>query len=230
MTLEVKLMASTPNASQVIAAAAKLCYSASGAMDLYNGLNKDKIESFLKMLNESGHMSPFEHVSFTFSVEGISRVTTHQLVRHRIASYSQQSQRYVSATTSKCIFPPAISNNAEAFRLYQEQIEAAWNCYNKLLSMGVAKEDARFILPHGADTRIVITMNARELHHFFLIRLCKRSQWEIRELARQMYILAREDSPEVFKLGGPSCIVYGECKESHPCGEPYKNIDEMLAR
>ena len=230
MTIDVKLLTFTPDAAKVVAAAAKLCYSSSGAADLFNELDNNKMESFLKKLNESGHMSPFEHVSFTFAVEGISRVATHQLVRHRLASYSQQSQRYVEMSSRECIMPPAIQNNTDAKSIFKKQVASAWDCYEKLLSIGITKEDARFILPHGAETRIVISMNARELHHFFSIRLCKRSQWEIRELARQMYVLVREASPELFKLGGPSCIVYGQCKEVHPCGDPYKDMESMLIK
>lgn len=230
MTVVVKLLASTPNAANVVAAAAKLCYSPSGAADILKGLDSKKTESFLKMLNESGHMSPFEHVSYTFAIEGISRVATHQLVRHRVASYSQQSQRYVEMNIPSCIVPPAIKDNSVALEIFQKQIDSTWECYKKLVATGITKEDARFILPHGAETRIVVTMNARELHHFFSLRLCKRSQWEIRELARQMFILVREVSPKLFVKGGPSCITDGSCGEVHSCGNPYLSLENMLSK
>lgn len=229
MSIYVKLIAATPDAAKVVASAAKLCYSASGAAEILEGLDAAKVASFLKMLRDSGHLSPFEHVSYSFAVEGISRVATHQLVRHRVASYSQQSQRYVGMSQQTCIAPPSVAALPEAESLFLTQVEAAWKCYEKLVELGVPKEDARFILPHGAETRIVVTMNARELHHFFSLRLCKRAQWEIRELARQMLILAREASPEIFGLAGPSCVVCGKCAEAHSCGEPYENMEKMLS-
>ncbi len=229
MAISVQLIAGTPHASQIVAAAAKICYSSSGAADILEGLDRDKISKFLKMLNESGHLSPFEHVSFTFAIEGISRVATHQLVRHRMASYSQQSQRYVSVKAPSCILPPSVIKNEEAARLYKEQAESAWNCYERLVELGVDKEDARFILPHGAATRIVVTMNARELHHFFALRLCKRAQWEIRDLACRMLKLVRAAEPDLFAVAGPSCVVKGECTEAHSCGSPYPDMDTMLS-
>lgn len=229
MPIVVNLIAYTPDAAKVVAAAAKLCYSASGASDILDGLSAEKTASFLKMLRDSGHLSPFEHVSFSFALDGLSRVCTHQLVRHRLASYSQQSQRYVSAGKAACVVPPKIAANAEALKLYETQAGSAWKCYSDLIGMGISKEDARFILPHGAETKIVVTMNARELHHFFAIRLCKRAQWEIRELARQMLLKAREASPEIFNLAGPSCVTAGKCSEAHPCGMPYHDMEEMLS-
>lgn len=229
MPIEVELIASTPDAARIVAAAAKICYSPSGAVDILDGLDSEKTVSFLKMLRESGHLSPFEHISFTFAVEGISRVTTHQLVRHRLASYSQQSQRYVGMSGQTCIVPPSVLNNDKAHALFMKQIEDAWNCYKELVDLGISREDARFILPHGTETRLVMTMNARELHHFFSLRLCRRAQWEIRELARRMLILARNAAPEIFDLAGPSCVVEGVCKEAHSCKEPYENMEKMLS-
>lgn len=229
MAIVVNLIAYTPEAARVVAAAAKLCYSATGASDLFDGLSADKTKSFLKMLREAGHLSPFEHASFTFAVEGLSRVCTHQLVRHRVASYSQQSQRYVSMDAASCVIPPTVAANERALRLFEAQLESAWKCYHDLVDMGVNKEDARFILPHGFETKIVVTMNARELHHFFLIRLCKRAQWEIQELARQMLLSAREVSPEIFSLAGPSCVTLGKCMEAHSCGQPYRDMEELLS-
>ncbi|MDL2297899.1 FAD-dependent thymidylate synthase [Synergistaceae bacterium OttesenSCG-928-D05] len=229
MAVIVNLIAGTPDAARIVAAAAKICYSPSGAVDILDGLTEDKTESFLKMLRDSGHLSPFEHASYTFAVEGLSRVASHQLVRHRIASYSQQSQRYVGMSGQTCIMPPSVAQNEEARKLFEEQTARAWACYEKLVELGVQREDARFILPHGAETRLVMTMNARELHHFFALRLCKRAQWEILELARQMLLLVREASPEIFGVAGPSCITLGRCTEAHPCGSPYSGMEEMLS-
>lgn len=229
MPIGVILLAGTENAAKVVAAAAKICYSPSGAVDILEGLDEKKTVSFLKMLRESGHLSPFEHASFTFAIEGVSRVATHQLVRHRLASYSQQSQRYVSMDEQACIVPDSVLKNKKTLSLFESQAESAWQCYRELAALGIPKEDARFILPHGAETKLVMTMNARELHHFFSLRLCKRSQWEIRELARKMLILVREAAYELFETAGPSCVTEGVCGEAHPCGEPYLNVEAMLS-
>ena len=229
MAIFVKLIASTPDAAKVVAAAAKICYSSSGAVDIMEGLDPGKIVSFLKMLRESGHFSPFEHASFTFAIEGLSRVASHQLVRHRLASYSQQSQRYVGMSCQSCIIPPEVAKNIDALAVFRKQAENAWNCYKELIDMGISKEDARFILPHGAETKLVMSMNARELHHFFELRLCRRAQWEIRELARQMLILVRETSPELFAVAGPSCVTEGVCAEAHSCNNPYTGVENMLS-
>ncbi len=230
MSVFVKLIAATPEADKVVAAAAKICYSPSGAAEIFDGLDPAKTASFLKMLREAGHLSPFEHASFTFAIEGVSRVATHQLVRHRMASYSQQSQRYVGMAGNGCIVPPLVEANPAALAVFNEQTEAAQRAYEKLVSLGVPKEDARFILPHGAETRIVVTMNARELHHFFALRLCRRAQWEIRELAREMLRAAREAAPVLFGMAGPSCVVEGACREAHSCGQPYKDMEDVLSR
>jgi len=226
----VKLIAGTPDAAKVVAAAAKICYSPSGAVGIMDGLDPQKTASFLKMLRESGHLSPFEHVSFTFAIEGLSRVASHQLVRHRLASYSQQSQRYVGMSGQVCIIPPEVAKNIDALAVFRKQAENAWSCYEELIEMGIPKEDARFILPHGAETRLVMTMNARELHHFFALRLCRRAQWEIRELARQMLLLVREEAYEIFDTAGPSCITEGICNEANSCKNPYKSMENMLAQ
>lgn len=229
MSINVKLLAYTPEAGKIVAGAARLCYSAAGVNEIIDNLTEDRITSFLKMLTESGHLSPFEHVSFTFGIEGISRVATHQLVRHRMASYSQQSQRYVNVSTDTCICPDSIKENEEAKILFDNLVEKSWDTYSKLIDLGIRKEDARFILPHGAETKIVVTMNARELHHFFSLRLCRRAQWEIREAARQMCALVHEVAPEIFSVAGPSCITKKHCEEAHSCKKPYKNMEDLLS-
>ena len=229
MSIEVELIAGTPDAARIVAAAAKICYSPSGAVDILDGLDVAKTSSFLKMLRESGHLSPFEHISFTFAIEGISRVATHQLVRHRLASYSQQSQRYVGMDGQTCVVPPSVRESEKALALFMKQTEDAWNCYKEMVDLGIPREDARFILPHGTETRLVMTMNARELHHFFSLRLCRRAQWEIRELARRMLMLVRNAAPEIFDIAGPSCVVEGVCKEAHSCGIPYESMEKMLS-
>ena len=229
MAVYAKLIAATPDADRVVAAAAKICYSPSGAAEILDGLDPAKIASFLKMLRSSGHLSTFEHASFTFALEGLSRVATHQLVRHRMASYSQQSQRYVKQNDAACIMPPSVAALPEAAALFEAQAQSALECYEKLTALGIPREDARFILPHGAETRLVVTMNARELHHFFALRLCRRAQWEIRDLARAMLREVREAAPLLFDSAGPSCVTEGACTEAHSCGKPYKNMESLLS-
>ena len=229
MAVFVKLIAATPNADQVVAAAAKICYSPSGAAEILDGLDPAKTASFLKMLRGSGHLSTFEHASFSFAIEGLSRVATHQLVRHRMASYSQQSQRYVEMSGCGCVMPPTVEANAEAAALFKEQADAAWAAYGRMVELGVPQEDARFIRPHGCETRLVVTMNARELHHFFSLRLCRRAQWEIRAVARGMLREARNAAPLLFSEAGPSCVTEGKCTEAHSCGQPYKDMESMLS-
>ncbi|MDR1650845.1 MAG: FAD-dependent thymidylate synthase [Synergistaceae bacterium] len=227
MPLEVKLIAHTTDPARVVAASARLCYSASSAGALYDGLDGTDIRRFLKKLRDVGHLSPFEHASFTYAVEGVSRVATHQLVRHRLASYSQQSQRYVTMGELRCVAPPEVESSAEASRIFRETAEIAYAAYERMVELGVPREDARFILPHGWETSIVVTMNARELLHFFGLRLCRRAQWEIRAAARRMLALAHEASPELFEYAGPPCLS-GPCREFKPCGRPYGSLEEVL--
>jgi thymidylate synthase (FAD) len=227
MALSVKLIACTSEPARVVAAAAKLCYSPSSAMELFDGLDGNEIRRFIRILRDSGHMSPFEHASFTFAIEGASRVMTHQLVRHRLASYSQRSQRYVTEGIPKCVVPPEIDRNPEARAVFEASAEAAHAAYERMVSLGAAKEDARFILPHGWETGIMITMNARELHHFFALRLCRRAQWEIRGAARKMLSAALSAAPELFDAAGPPCVS-DRCRERVPCGRPYANVNEVL--
>ncbi|MDR0764326.1 MAG: FAD-dependent thymidylate synthase [Synergistaceae bacterium] len=228
MGLTVKLIAHTTRAERVVAAAAKLCYSASPVRELFDGLDDDGIGGFLAKLRDSGHVSPFEHAGFTFAVEGVSRVATHQLVRHRIASFSQRSQRYVAMKGAACVVPPEISQNDEAARVFAESLAASRAAYEKLSALGIPREDARFILPHGVETSVIVTMNARELLHFFGLRLCRGAQWEIRNVARAMLSLAAAEAPGLFADAGPSCV-RGACAERRKsCGKPYKNTKEVL--
>jgi thymidylate synthase (FAD) len=227
MALKVKLIAHTTDPVCVVAAAAKLCYSPSTVEELFSGLDGESAVRFISMLRDSGHMSPFEHASFTFAVEGLSRVATHQLVRHRIASYSQQSQRYVAMGRPRCVVPPQIARNPEARGIFEESMKYAFAAYERMASLGVPKEDARFILPHGWETSIIVTMNARELRHFFELRLCRRAQWEIREAARAMLALSRGEASELFESSGPPCLS-GACRERKSCGRPYGSTEEVL--
>jgi len=236
----VKLLSYTPEPEKLVAAAAKLCYSPSDASTLMEGLTPQKTEDFITMLAEIGHESPIEHVSFTFAIEGVSRAFLAQITRHRLASYSVQSQRYVKKDHFDYILPPAIEENPEAKKLFLESMEQAEENYRRIAALLVeqklsgieepttaqrkaaeksAIEDARFVLPNACDTKMVVTMNARSLLNFFRLRCCNRAQWEIREVARQMLMLVREAAPHIFAKAGPSCL-RGPCPEgSRSCGK-----------
>jgi thymidylate synthase (FAD) len=229
MACKVCLLEHTPEPDGLIAAAARICYSNIAAHDLRKRESETLSARLLEDLWRSGHHSPFEHASFTFGVDGLSRVASHQLVRHRVASFSQQSQRYVKMDRAEVVTPPSISAHAQARELFGRQAEAALEAYKSLMEMGIPAEDARFVLPHGWETRLVFTMNARELHHFYDLRLCRRAQWEIRELARLMLIECRKTAPVVFGLAGPSCVRTGQCRESRTCNHPYKSMEDLLA-
>ena len=227
--MNVILLAYTPEPDALVAAAARICYRDVSAEDLLKGEEENLSRKLIADLFQSGHVSTFEHVSFTFGIDGLSRVASHQLVRHRLASFSQQSQRYVKMNydPEAVIIPPSIKNNPEALKIFIETVKQSQETYKKLIDLGISKEDARFILPHGHSTRLVLTMNARELHHFFSLRLCKRAQWEIHELARKMLILCREKAPVLFEKAGPSCI-FGKCSEARSCRKPYKNMEALM--
>lgn len=232
--MQVALLAHTPDPDSVVAGAARLCYSniPLGELASLGGLapQGEGAGRFIARLRRSGHMSPFEHASFTFGVEGLSRVASHQLVRHRLASYSQRSQRYVSMYEAIVVVPKSVEERPDATAVFTRAAEQAKRAYSELVAMGVPAEDARFILPHGLETALVFTMNARELHHFFSLRLCRRAQWEIRELARRMLKHCRPAAPLLFELAGPPCVFGGEqgCREQRPCGKPYIDMKDLL--
>jgi len=240
--MKVELLRYTPDGEKLVAAAAKLCYSSVGINDIEDNLNEENTNRFLDLLMSLGHESPIEHISFTFGIEGVSRALTHQLVRHRIASYSQQSQRYVKLDQFEYVIPPSIENDEEAKKLFIEAMEKDQEYYNKLTEIlfnnhyarmieeGLpekeakkraekeAIEDARYVFPNACETKIVVTMNARALLNFFKIRCCNRAQWEIRALATEMLRLVKSVYPTLFKKAGPSCIS-GPCSEgSMACG------------
>ena len=227
--MNVILLAHTPEPDELVAAAAKICYRDVAAVELLKGEEKNLSRKLISELFSIGHTSTFEHVSFTFGIDGLSRVASHQLVRHRLASFSQQSQRYVKMNydPEAVVIPPSIKNNPEALEIYLDAIKNSQETYKKLIELGISKEDARFILPHGHSTRLVVTMNARELHHFFSLRLCRRAQWEIHELARRMLILCREKAPVLFEKAGCACI-FGKCTEARTCGNPYKDMEALM--
>lgn len=216
--MKVKLVAYTPEPEKTVALAARMCYSNRGVDNLADALTPAEVERMVKMLTAVGHLSPIEHVSFTFAVEGISRACSHQLVRHRIASYSQKSQRYVDETSFEYIVPPSIANNPEARDLYTGVIKNMQESYRQLAEM-VPREDARYILPNATETKLVLSFNARSLYNFFSQRLCLRAQWEIREMAELMLTEVLKVAPLLFSKAGPSCEVEGICWEGEKsCG------------
>ncbi|HHY77032.1 MAG TPA: FAD-dependent thymidylate synthase [Clostridiales bacterium] len=242
--MKVELIRYTPEPEKLIAAAAKLCYSKVGIDEIMEGLDEEKVSKFLNMLMDLGHESPIEHVSFTFAVEGVSRVLTHQLVRHRIGcSYSQQSQRYVKLDQFEYVIPPQIAAIEEARELFVKAMEEDQKVYDKLVEIlykqnydkyiregqsekkaaqmaeKVSIEDARYVFPNACETKIVFTMSARALLNFFRMRCCERAQWEIRNMATEMLKKVREVAPILFKNAGPDCL-NGPCPEgSMSCGK-----------
>ena len=251
--MNVKLIAHTVMPEKVVASAAKLCYSNTGAMDLLDGLTDEKAESFVEMLSTIGHESPIEHASFTFAIEGVSRSLLAQITRHRLASFSVQSQRYVKLTNFEYITPPEIQKDAEALKLYEETMQTCVEAYRKLTEILEAKhyqdflkqgftekqarqkaekkaiEDARFVLPNASETKMVVTMNARELLHFFKLRCCNRAQWEIRNLAKAMLKEVYPVSPALFAKAGAACCS-GNCPEGKmSCGKAVEVRQEFEA-
>jgi thymidylate synthase (FAD) len=216
--LNVELIAFTPKPAITAATAAHICYAGVGVDELKRKVSPDYAKKLVRHLIESGHHSTLEHASFTFAIEGISRACSHQLVRHRIASYSQQSQRYVKEGGFNFIVPPKIRENEAAYRRFVAAIGAAREAYDEMLKIAPA-EDARFLLPNACETRIVVTMNTRALYNFFEHRLCARAQWEIRALANRMLALCREAAPELFGETGPKCVRLGYCPERETCGK-----------
>lgn len=216
--MQVELLTHTPEPELVVAAAARLCYSSS-SIDALLEKSRTEREAFLEKITSLGHLSVMEHVSFTFGVEGISRACSHQLVRHRLASYSQQSQRYVSHKARfDAVTPDSIEQRPELNDRYQSMLEEIHNFYAELLESGVPAEDARFILPNAATTKIVVTMNGRELLHFFSLRCCRRAQWEIQAMAKKMLALIKPLAPILFAAAGPGCV-RGACPEgAMTCG------------
>ena len=226
--MDVTLLYHTPEPERAVATAARLCYAPVGGRELMESLTDEKSRKVLTTIMASGHFSTLEHASYTFAVEGVSRALTHQLVRHRLASFNQQSQRYVKFKEEPPIVRPAsVDTNPEAAQAFDEAIEACWQAYDKLVQAGVPAEDARYVLPNACETKIVVTMNIRELMHFFSNRCCNRAQWEIRELAWKMLELVRPTAPFIFRTAGPGCM-RGACPEGKMCcGNPYPRPAEL---
>ena len=228
--MKVKLLRYTADAELLCGAAALTSTKSGSPSEILEKMNMETAKRIIKRVTGYGHVSVIEHASFTFSIEGVSRALSHQLVRHRIASFTQQSQRYVTYDTlEKYVTPPSIANNAEVKKIFDETLEKISETYQKLLKLGIKKEDARFILPNAAKTNIIVTMNARELRHFFNLRCCTRSQWEIREVAIEMLKQAKKTAPALFENAGPSCVELGYCPEDK-IKPPECNVEEIKKR
>jgi thymidylate synthase (FAD) len=218
--VKVTLINHTKDPDRICAAAAQSCYSEKGAKELFDITSEAKAAEMIRKVVGMGHLSVVEHAHFTFSVEGVSRSLTHQLVRHRVASYSQQSQRYVGMERAEYVIPPTVSADPESKAAFSKAMDDAWRTYRELAEK-VPKEDARYVLPNACQTNITVTMNARELWHFFKLRCCRRAQWEIRLMAWKMLAEARKAAPVLFADAGPGCF-RGPCPEGeYTCGDPY---------
>lgn len=187
-------------------------------VELLSYLPIDKFRESLKGVNISpGDLLP--HTSFTFAIERISRACSHQLVRHRLASYSQKSQRYIESDRLKELVVTPRTVAEKGAELFDAFIDTASEIYRKLLEADVPREDARFVLPNAAETSLLMTMDGRALHHFFGLRCCNRAQWEIRALADSMLARVREVEPKAFRRAGPYCYQLGRCPEGRfSCG------------
>ena len=264
VTLKLKLLAYTPNPDAVVAKGGKLCYYPGGIEELEEDLSEEKVGKFVTMLAEMQHDSPLEHAVFTFGIEGVSRSLTHQLVRHRIASYSQKSQRYVKEGSFEYVIPNPIKNNSRAKKTFIKAMENAQAAYDKIVEELIGEkikdfyaskdeallqeikemthnqvvehcknnfkrdysrleklsiENARAVLPNACETKIIVTMNARTLLHFFNKRCCNRAQDEIQNLATEMLKLVKNVAPNIFKYAGPTCVHEGCPEGSMTCGE-----------
>lgn len=223
--MNVELLYHTPDPQRAVATAARLCYAPVGAAELMETLSEERIEKVLRTILESGHFSTLEHASYTFAIDGVSRAMTHQLVRHRLASYNQQSQRYVTFKEEPEFIVPQSVIDAGAESEFDAAARAAFDAYADLVERGVPAEDARYLLPNACETKIVVTMNIRELLHFFELRCCNRAQWEIRAVACRMLELVRPTAPLIFAQAGPGCV-RGACPEGKmTCGNPWQRVE-----
>ncbi|MEM1566085.1 MAG: FAD-dependent thymidylate synthase [Candidatus Bathyarchaeia archaeon] len=228
--MRVKLLRYTADPERLCGAAAMTSYKSEYPSEMLETVDLEKARRVVKRVTGYRHLSVIEHASFTFSIEDVSRALTHQLVRHRIASYTQQSQRHVKYDTLKSyVVPPSIDANPEAQKLFTETLRRISETYNKLLDMGIPREDARYILPNAAKTHIMVTMNARELRHFFNLRCCMRTQWELREVATEMLRQAKTVAPSLFENAGPTCVELGYCPEGK-LKPPECDIEEIKKR
>ncbi len=229
--MKVTLITYTPNPTKLIATAARLCYSNKADIEtITDGFTDTEIEDFLEQLVESNHLSPFEHVTFTFGIEGISRVVSHELVRHRIGvAISQRSQRYCVEDGCEFIYPDGYDKTVSSEEIFKSSLAKAKEDYKRLLNTpNISKQIARYVLPNATSTRMIVTMNARELLHFFSLRCCSKAQPEMQVLANKMLEIVKEVAPSIFKYAGPSCRLLKYCPEGkRSCGAA-PTLDELI--
>ena len=229
--MKVKLIAYTKDPEKVVTAAIRQCYSAIGAGDLKKKTDKETQKRLIGQIMASGHTSTLEHASFTFAVEGISRVTEVQLMRHRLASYSVQSGRYVKRGKAKYVVPEAVKADKAVNKKFNKLLKEIQEFYNQMMEAGIKAEDARYVQPQSIQTKVVITMNARALLHFFELRCSRRAQWEIQRMANLMLAQAKKVAPVIFEKAGPTCLNSGICYEGDLSCGLYKALKgEVRAR
>jgi thymidylate synthase (FAD) len=219
--LKVELLSHSADPEGIVVAAIRQCYSSVGAKELKKKTSKEIRERLIKQVVESGHTSTLEHASFTFAIDGVSRVTEIHLIRHRIASFSIQSGRYVKRGDAAYKIPPKIKllEDKKLYKKYLKHLDNSQELYNELTKKGIKAEDARFCQPQSVQVKIVMSMNARELLHFFSLRTCVRAQWEVQEIGRQMLSLVKKKAPIIFKNAGPPCISEKLCNQGDlSCG------------
>lgn len=232
--MNVNLLSYTHNADRLVALASKVCYSGDSIQEIMDSITEEDKDRLINTILNNGHESPLEHIKFTFGIEGISRVVTHQLVRHRIASYSQQSQRYVYERDDfEYIVPMRIyeadkKTSVPILDMYKEMMESYYRdylwCVRALKDVGYTEKEAievaRYLLPNATETKIVVTMNARALYNFFSERICRRAQPETRRLAIRMFKMCRDNAPLSFLKAGADCMVEGCQENTMSCGNP----------
>ncbi len=226
--MKVRLINYTKDPEKIVAQSARLCYSASGIDELKEKPTDKSRINLIKKIIKLGHYSVLEHATFTFAIEGISRVTSHQLVRHRLASFSQQSQRYVKINKEgfPYIIPKSIAKDEKLNKIFINAIKGLDEIYQLLIDHNIEAEDARYILPQAVTTKMILSANARELLLIFKLRCCNRAQWEIREVAMNMLRGVKKIAPTIFENAGPPCIL-GPCPEGElSCGKPWSKNKE----
>ncbi len=209
----VEIVAHSADPERLVAAAARSCWSRRPFREIYAELTDSQIDRILRKVILRGHHSVLEHADFTFAITSVSRVLTHQLVRHRIASYSQLSQQRVNQARAEYIIPPAIRHDPDLTRRFRDWMDEAANFYEFLVERGVPRGTARYVLPSACETKILMTMNARSLFNLIGQRDCGAEEWEFRALAHQMHSLLLGLAPRIFRFAGPKCTTEGVCTE-----------------
>lgn len=229
--MEVRLIRHTPDALRVLHTAARTCYSAQRPSELWGGAqaSREAMERLIRRIAESGHLSVLEHVSFTFALEGLSRVASHQLVRHRLASFSQQSQRYVEGPFAYVTPSSWLGAGEDLSQRYHRAMALLDLLYEDALAAGIPSEDARFVLPQASSTNLTMTMNLRELIHVVGLRTCVRAQWEIRRLFERLREAVHAVDPFLASFLVTKCERLGYCDERESCGR-YPTRAEFFGR